>query len=62
MDGELVVKICKFYQPGEPSPPCSCSHYFKNILDLNSKILDATIGDSRIVLYVDRVHLAAHDF
>lgn len=35
------------------------SETFKNI---HSKIFDATIGDSRIVLYVDRVHLAAHDF
>ncbi|KFO28516.1 Keratin, type I cytoskeletal 19 [Fukomys damarensis] len=61
-NADLEVKIRDWYQRQGPGPARDYSHYYKTIEDLRSKILGATIENSKIVLQIDNARLAADDF
>ncbi|KAM9210083.1 LOW QUALITY PROTEIN: keratin, type I cytoskeletal 42-like [Dugong dugon] len=58
----LEVKIHAWYKKQGPGPTHDCSHYFKTIEDLQSKILAATIDNASLALQVDDAQLATDDF
>lgn len=59
---ELEMKFYNFYQKQKPRPFCTYCYYFRKIIDLCERMLGATIGNSRSILQVDSVYLAAHNF
>ncbi|XP_073428766.1 keratin, type I cytoskeletal 47 kDa-like [Dendrobates tinctorius] len=65
-NGELEVKIRDWYEKqlssGVGVPGKDYSKYYETINDLRSKILAATIDNSRVVLQIDNARLAADDF
>ncbi|XP_077108552.1 keratin, type I cytoskeletal 47 kDa-like isoform X2 [Ranitomeya variabilis] len=65
-NGELEVKIRDWYEKqlssGVGVSGKDYSKYYDTINDLRSKILAATIDNSRIVLQIDNARLAADDF
>ncbi|KAM9296738.1 keratin, type I cytoskeletal 47 kDa-like [Gastrophryne carolinensis] len=65
-NGELEIKIREWYEKqvgaGAGAAVKDYSKYYDTINDLRSKILSATIDNSRIVLQIDNARLAADDF
>ncbi|NXG58078.1 K1C19 protein, partial [Hemiprocne comata] len=61
-NSELETKIRDWYQKQGPGPARDYSLYYKTIEDLQDKILDATIDNSKIILQIDNARLAADDF
>ncbi|XP_048373236.1 keratin, type I cytoskeletal 19-like [Sphaerodactylus townsendi] len=61
-NSDLEVKIREWHQKQGPTATRDYSPYYKTIEDLREKILDATIGNSKIVLQIDNARLAADDF
>ncbi|NXS46905.1 K1C19 protein, partial [Balaeniceps rex] len=61
-NSDLETKIRDWYQKQGPGPARDYSPYYKTIEDLQDKILDATIDNSKIVLQIDNARLAADDF
>ncbi|XP_073539432.1 keratin, type I cytoskeletal 47 kDa-like [Phyllobates terribilis] len=65
-NAELEVKIREWYEKqvgsGVGASGKDYSKYYETINDLRSKILAATIDNSRVVLQIDNARLAADDF
>ncbi|XP_069809008.1 keratin, type I cytoskeletal 47 kDa-like [Dendropsophus ebraccatus] len=65
-NGELELKIREWYDKqvgtGVSAASKDYSKYYDTINELRSKILSATIDNSRIVLQIDNARLAADDF
>ncbi|NWU88755.1 K1C19 protein, partial [Upupa epops] len=61
-NSDLETKIRDWYQKQGPGPARDYSAYYRTIEDLQDKILDATIDNSKVVLQIDNARLAADDF
>ncbi|XP_077316007.1 keratin, type I cytoskeletal 47 kDa-like [Lithobates pipiens] len=63
---ELELKIREWYEKqvgaGAEAGAKDYSKYYEIINDLRAKILESTVGNSRIVLQIDNARLAADDF
>ncbi|XP_069807948.1 keratin, type I cytoskeletal 19-like [Dendropsophus ebraccatus] len=61
-NAQLERKICEWYANNAPSNLPDSSNYFKTIMELQSQVFSATVGNARIVLQIDNGQLAADDF